>query len=506
MIKWNEMLRKNKEFLYLFLGILAFSCIICSGFLQPHYSSDTFVLMNEGYFDYVKNHFLVDGRLISSIVCLLGGVLNLPYTVYIVTMDLIGIIILSVSVVLIFTTILKLVPTNKIWYKTIILVSTYTFVFSQFGLEYLLYPESSVMCLSLLLVICAAKRTIAKKKHHYLETLLFLILATFCYQGVLTVFPVLFFLFYIIKQLKEKGKWKEHFKEIILEGLKYFAILIVAILINTLFVQIIVNVFEKDVSKISILVGNKDRWIEKFNIILQLWNYSNNMLIPHFNTIIVVISLILLLLTRDSKEIIIKYIILNLLTLLTCFNFVLFTYVGFCERVVLPITQTLGMSMIILSCVLIQKDNIINLNIKKAIFSFILICFIFNSFMAVRNIGQHIEANRIDEIMGNLIYSKLEEYEKNTGIRVTKVAYYGDSNLTRYEKGIKHMNSLTERKILPPWCINEAINYYCNRKLDRVPMLNVIQDKNFKVNREDEHHFRENQVQFCDDIMVLKIY
>lgn len=90
----------TKEDYFLLFGIIAFSLTICNAFLQMHYSSDTYCLIYRGYFDYPSSYFLLDARLISALVCYLGGILHLPYDIYIIGSDIIGVILLSISVFL----------------------------------------------------------------------------------------------------------------------------------------------------------------------------------------------------------------------------------------------------------------------------------------------------------------------------------------------------------------------------------------------------------------------
>lgn len=59
--------------------IVIITTLLCNAFLQMHYSSDTFVLLDLGYIDYPSKYFLLDGRLISTLVCLIAGILHTPY-------------------------------------------------------------------------------------------------------------------------------------------------------------------------------------------------------------------------------------------------------------------------------------------------------------------------------------------------------------------------------------------------------------------------------------------
>ena len=55
----KEIIKKNnkKDFIEL-ISITLFTLILCSNFLQMHFSSDTFALIHYGYFKYPSEYFL----------------------------------------------------------------------------------------------------------------------------------------------------------------------------------------------------------------------------------------------------------------------------------------------------------------------------------------------------------------------------------------------------------------------------------------------------------------
>ena len=85
---------------------------------------------------------------------------------------------------------------------------------------------------------------------------------------------------------------------------------------------------------------------------------------------------------------------------------------------------------------------------KQKIISIVVICiFILNASFIVINSTEHIAANKVDENDGMQIRYLIEEYEKNTGIKVTKFGYKYDLNPQQFAVGIQPMQSLTERKL-----------------------------------------------------------
>ena len=93
------MIKKLKKIDFKLLGIITIIVtILCNAFLQMHYSSDTFVLMDLEYMNYPQKYFLLDGRLISTVICFIAGILHIPINAYIIGMDFIGIIFVGTAI------------------------------------------------------------------------------------------------------------------------------------------------------------------------------------------------------------------------------------------------------------------------------------------------------------------------------------------------------------------------------------------------------------------------
>ncbi len=75
----DKIKKLNKKNVILFFSIFATTLLLCSNFLQMHFSSDTYVLYDLGYMKYPSEYFLLDGRLISTVVCYIGGILNVTF-------------------------------------------------------------------------------------------------------------------------------------------------------------------------------------------------------------------------------------------------------------------------------------------------------------------------------------------------------------------------------------------------------------------------------------------
>lgn len=109
----NKLKQLNKQNVIKYVVILGITLLFCQNFLQMHYSSDTYVLYDLGYMEYPSQYFLLDGRLISTLVCYLAGILNIPIPAYIIGMDFIGIILIATAIYMIDRIIEKIIKPQK---------------------------------------------------------------------------------------------------------------------------------------------------------------------------------------------------------------------------------------------------------------------------------------------------------------------------------------------------------------------------------------------------------
>ena len=486
----------TKENIFLLGGIIAFSLIMCNAFLQMHYSSDTMCLMYRGYFDYPSYYFLLDARIVSTLVCYLGGILKLPYEVYIVTLDVIGVILLSISVFILYRFMEKQFKVEKLLNKVLLLIAVYVCIFNHMTVEYLLYPESAVMCLAILLIVIATVVYLTTNKNRYLKTFLLVLLATLCYQGNINILPVLIITTIFIKN-RDTLTLKETIKTYILEMLKLGIIFIIVMLMSYGISQIADKIIgdtsyrlRTDKTLLGILFFSKDVLFEQFA------------LMPKYLSVVVMGSTsILLLLYSKNKLQVIHY----LLAAIAAYVFTLLPILAWgyvMARMALAIGAVMGVSLIFLvPLIQDEKEKIKN----TIIISFIICYFIFNTINFMRNSNEHIAANKVDDNMGATVNRLVEEYEQKTGITVTKFAYKYDVNPSKYATGIKHLVSLTERKIMQSWCIVESASFYCNKHFEKgFKMPDSIYDKYFSG--KDYDCFSEEQIVFEGDTMYMYVY
>ncbi|WP_294378399.1 glucosyltransferase domain-containing protein [uncultured Clostridium sp.] len=488
----------NKENLIQYLIIMGITLILGNAFLQTHFSSDTYVLYNLGYFDYPSEFFLLDGRIISTLVCYTAGVLHLPYNIYLIGMDFIGICILSFTIYLLNKKIIELLDIKDKKRKILILFATFVLIFNQFTLEYLLFPESAVMCLGVLMVVMASIETLNDKKSKYIKIITYLFITIISYQAIIIAFPVITFLLNFIK-VKKKEKSS---KDLIIEIIKYTLILMVIIIVEWGIIQLFNNILDKEMTRTVKLI-NFQAFCIRLNYTLlntlSLYVGFMNMLPYGLLPLVSIITIAIMFINKKIRKDIIYYIFLLLIILIEC-GIVIFLFdSGPCPRTNWAMGLVWGTSLIYL----IKNINI-NTKIEKIISILVIISFLINSMILIQNSMQHIAANKIDANMGYNIKYKIERYEEKTGKKITKFAYINDYKPSQYARDIKKMGSLTERAFACNWSILEAMNYYTGRKLKVVEFpYNVYFDKMEQI---DYTEYTEDQLYFEDNTLYMIIY
>lgn len=496
---------KTKEIVELsFIAIV--TIILCNNFLQMHFSSDTYVLYDLGYMAYPSKYFLLDGRIISALVCYMAGLLNLPIPVYIIGMDFIGMIFLSISIHILSKVLRKILQPQSILSEIMIILASYVLILNQFTLEYLLFPESAVMCFGMLFLIISVKLVYESPNHKYFKIFLCLLITGLSYQGELNIFPALVIMIYVVKQIKENKKIKLFLKEFFLEMIKLAMIMIFVLAITMIMIKMGKAYFHDTSDRMMKFINLRAVYL-RGEIILEymdeLWNECMHMLPKHSNTIVIMITIILLVIIKAKKQTMINYICLLAVMIASCVLPMFIFNTGICGRVNIPLMMTSGVSLVILLATSQHSNTEWQKNIVTI---FTILVFIINSIFIIQNLTEHIAANRVDENTGKTIKYLLKKYEQENNVTVTKFGYSYDFNPQQYAVGIRPMQSMTERKFACSWSILYAMNYYCERDFKLVYFRIPSQKEEQYKNQVDYTEFSEEQLIFDGDTVYLIVY
>ena len=497
-MKLNIKYKIKKQDVILFMCVFIFSIIANSAFLQRHYSSDTMCLINYGYFKYPIRFFLLDGRIISTLMCYLGGILDLSFDTYIFISNFIGILMLSLTVTILFKFTIKYLEIENKWIKFMTLLATYTIIVNHMSIEYLIFAESCVMCTGIMFGVIAAIMYLNSQKGKIFESFIFLLLSSLCYQGLLSIFPAIVMTLSLLKKRKDTKKeiLKFYIKEIFKLGVMY----VLVMLINVGIVLIFNNLLDNSTYRLERVRNIVEMILTiPYNSLDILINQTNK--IPQYLCIGVMVITCVIIARNEGS--LIKYV----LTMFTAYLFCIIPMLafGYAEsRMLTAIGATMGISLLFIIHYL--NDNKEDITIKNAKNIIVSICvigyFIFNIINNGINSYEHLKAFKIDEENGKRINKVVKEYEESTGKEIKKIAYYHDVEEQKYEEGIKPLGPLTERKFAVP--IVESLNYYCNKKLELVPFSVKVYYKYFVGKNYTK--FSEEQLVFIDDTLYMCVY
>ena len=223
---------KIKREIWIFLAVFVVSLITCMAFLQPHYTHDTYYIEYKGYTEYAFSNFIPEGRPITGLLVMFADFINADIGVLGIISVVLALAFLSLSVVMLYKIIMKSKKTllNQI---VTVLISC-LIIFNYLSIEHIYFLESSVMSLGILLSVYACKIITDGERYKFIKAYLVLLVAVFCYQGSIAIFPMIILTYYF---LTEKYSTKNYAKFIIQIVLIYGSLM----LINMAFSKFLFN-------------------------------------------------------------------------------------------------------------------------------------------------------------------------------------------------------------------------------------------------------------------------
>ena len=334
-----------------------------------------------------------------------------------------------------------------------LLISVITII-NPFSIELFMYIEKGILTLAVLLSVLAVKsfvKYLEGNKKFLIWMVLLMLVAVFCYQGVVGIFIAISAVFIILYSKNIKDFIKNNF--IILLGYGVPAI------INFLTVRIF---FVNDRVNGEIILG------ESINKILQGTSSMLNTygILPK-ETFIILLGLIILLafltivLNKEkvSRKIvrILSLIYLIIVTLaITIVPQIMqnTSSIWFVPRSTYCFASIIG--IVAMYIVLCTKDYKIKskIEIVKITISILAIILLIIQFYKFNGIEiDHYNVNYLDKINSLQIGNKILEYEENTGNKITNIAIYEDKNVNYTYPGIIAIGDMNITGFFPDWSI-----------------------------------------------------
>ena len=181
---------------------------------------------------------------------------------------------------------------------------------------------------------------------------------------------------------------------------------------------------------------------------------------------------------KYKEHIVIKYFSIALITILgSCVTYILTLTSFYTGRLRNALGAVVGILFLFIFSETDIFEQIENKNKNKILEIMIIITLLSYTIIMVLNsesiMLQHKRVNQLEKIEVNKIEQYIEEYENDTGIKVTKIAkIVEEEKLDKaYFENTKNKTSFTHNAIRTSWAADGVINFYTKRNLQTVDKI-----------------------------------
>lgn len=444
--------------------LIAFTCLIFFPFLQGHYMSDTYNIIEKGIGNYSITNSFTDGRALMGVLNLIILKLNIPIMAYVIGSLFFAIAFSCVVVVILKNVILQFREAQNKWIEILIIMICYFTIFNFMYLENFYFLECIVMALSVLLYTLGAKILVEKKKGYLIKTAISVIIGMLAYQGTIGIFLAFVFFFSI---LKNRNKVLEILKDVLFSGI----FIVIAGAVDLMSIRLLTNYFHTAQNRLNsdilknilyILANIKTTLIQTCGIFPKNWLLA----FLSITVVLAVIAIVEKYKKQSAKEIILWFLLIVFVIASSFASSVLSTSSFPTPRM----RFSLGALMGILWLYLYVTTDIFH---KKNILTILTIGVIAvyggcNLYQYVTSIEQCKQMNEVEVQECQKIDEYIKNYEQETGIQVTKLARV----LTFEHKESLYLPNNPNVTVCNAtkcwWSAKGVIYFYTGRRLDYV--------------------------------------
>lgn len=364
-------------------------------------------------------------------------------------------------------------------------------VLNAFSIELFLFIEKGIMVFAVMMNIFAVreiKKWLENKEKRYLiSTFIFMLLADFSYQGVVGIF-VAISVVYILK-------YSKNIKEFILNN--------VVVALSYGIPAIIDYVLVKIVCSSSRISGNiiLSKSLKKVcSNTLGMIKTTYGILPKYFLMSLIIITILLIIYQIIIKQGNIKNKALDILKLIYIIAGTILAVIApqlmqntdsiwFVARSTYTYAALFGILVLYL-CMNYQINK--NSRLIIIILSVVLLVVQFYRFNIIET--DRYKVNAIDYEITRKICEQIDEYEKQSGNKITKIAIYADESLDFTYSGIFATGDTNVKSYFKDWSIQYIIRYYSGRYL-------TITDMNPEIQKEFE---QENWTSFENEQLIFE--
>lgn len=494
--KLSEIIKKNKTNIYVIIGMFIFTLIICSNFLKVHFAQDTYSVYYSGFDGYIKV-FLISSRILSATFLAIANLLNISFEATIIISSVMSIICLALAWFILYKYSINLLKKeNNTMYNLLIIGISFSIIFNFCTFEMSVFIESGVMALSLLLAVLAACMFFSGK---YFKSFIILIVSSFGYQPSIGLF-ILIALVFIAYQ--HKDDLKSIFKKSIWIFLYWGIIMLINLLISKSFGAY----FNEP--------GRQTAMLTFADIINTIFKYGKYILIDNIEigfkywylTIIIILTILFVVLFKKNKTYfnIFEYVVLLVVSILIPIVPLIATPV-YAQYMVPRMCITFGsiLGIILLYLIMIMKPSNIKI-VEKIIYILTLVLFAMNSIYFIIGSTENIATGYLDKNVVESIIHKIDNYERESGIKINNIGILFDSECTTYYNNQPHLGSANVRAMITDWAIIPALEYYGGEKYNRI--TNIPDEIKNKFNATSWNYYSDEQLVFEEDTLYLCLF
>ena len=502
----KEFIIKNKVNIFILIGMISYTFIICYNFIIPHFSNDAYYISTYGY-DYYIEQFLASNRMFSALILKIFSILDISFESEQLIMGIVLTFIMAISWFVLYKFVSKLIKKeNSIMHNILIGAASFLVVFNMCTAEGLLFIEVGTMPFGILFAILGACVLATNRKYRYIISLILVTISGLFYQVTSSIFVLLAL---VLIAIKNKGNIKLIVKDTIIIGLIYGFAMIVNILGVKIWIKILENrssgaeylVRKFEIPTISVIIDT----ILKYGEIILIYNVRIGPKYWYLTTLIIIsiIFIINKILKKKDYFEILEYITLVVFSIIIPIIPVLATPVGsqYIEpRMAMCFGSIVGiLAIFLLTVVRVDKNKILLLLIG----TLTVLNFIGNSIFMVVASSSTLIANQMDKLIAEQIINKIEEYEENTGVEIKAIGVAFDKSYTMYYMGQPALRCFNVRSLGTDWAVKEVITTYSEKAYTNAT---VPEEVSSEFLSKDWNNYDEEQLVFDGENLYICIY
>ena len=473
----------KKLFFYFFISVIFFGLLF-----KIEYATDTYSVFN---FDKqaIFNQYAMSGRFISAVVGKIVKTLNLSeQEIYL------GSFVLAIACAVLSQYMLYTIIEKNVENIIIRLIIPTLIIINPFSIELFLYIEKGIMWFGILMCIAGVKSIVSffetNKRKYILFAAILIFIANCSYQGIVGIFVSITLVFIL--------KYSNSIKQFIINNFIVGSVYVVPAVLDFLIMKLI---FKTSRINGNVALIESVKKILKYTIEMYIKMYN---LLPKYAFILLILFTFTVFCSKIWKEkkivhiLKILYLIIGITIFAVAPHFIQPTdLIWFVPRSTYSFASMYG--IIVLYLVMNYEINGL---FKKVIIAISCFFILFQAQKFIKIEKDRYILNKKDENITMIIIEQINNYEKQTGKRITQVSIFEDEKPNYTYNGIFATGDMNIKCYSTNWSAIEILKYYSKKDLKLVEKDKEIELR-FKNRNWDEFSFeqiifKDNTINICN--------